>query len=129
MSEFEDKLNTLLSNPDAMAQVMQLAQNLSSPSGENSSTDAPPPQDTAAEEGPDISALLSQFTNGFDPDLLQRLLPVIQQMNRSQSSETSAFLYALRPFLRPERRDKVERAAQLAKMIHLAKVFLTKREE
>ena len=29
MSELEDKLNSLLSNQDAMAQVMQLAQSLS----------------------------------------------------------------------------------------------------
>ena len=29
MAEFDDKLNSLLSNPDAMSQIMQLAQSLS----------------------------------------------------------------------------------------------------
>ena len=29
MAEFEEKLNSLLSNPDAMAQIMQMAQSLS----------------------------------------------------------------------------------------------------
>lgn len=29
MAEFDDKLNSILSNPDAMAQIMQLAQSLS----------------------------------------------------------------------------------------------------
>ena len=53
----------------------------------------------------------------------------MSQMNRNESSETSALLYALQPFLRDKRRDKVARAAQLAKLIHLAKVFLTTREE
>ena len=98
MSELEDKLNSLLSNQDAMAQVMQLAQSLS-------------------QSGAGAAALLS------------RLLPVLSQMNRNESSETSALLYALQPFLRDKRRDKVARAAQLAKLIHLAKVFLTTREE
>ena len=74
-------------------------------------------------------AILSQLTGGLDPALLSRLLPVLSQMNRNESSETSALLYALQPFLRDKRRDKVARAAQLAKLIHLAKVFLTTREE
>ena len=29
MAEFDEKLNSLLSNPDAMSQIMQLAQSLS----------------------------------------------------------------------------------------------------
>ena len=77
----------------------------------------------------DLNAMLSQPTGGLDPALLSRLLPVLSQMNRNESSETSALLYALQPFLRDKRRDKVARAAQLAKLIHLAKVFLTTREE
>ena len=77
----------------------------------------------------DLNAMLSQLTGGLDPALLSRLLPVLSQMNRQESSETSALLYALQPFLRDKRRDKVARAAQLAKLIHLAKVFLTTREE
>ena len=63
-----------------------------------------------------------------DPAMLQKLLPVLGQMNRPASSETAALLHALRPFLKPERRDKVERAAQLARLIHLAKTFLLSQE-
>ena len=62
------------------------------------------------------------------PAMLQKLLPVLGQMNRPASSETAALLHALRPFLKPERRDKVERAAQLARLIHLAKTFLLSQE-
>ena len=29
MAEFDEKLNSILANPDAMAQIMQLAQSLS----------------------------------------------------------------------------------------------------
>ena len=132
MSELEDKLNSLLANQDAMAQVMQLAQSLSQ-SGVGAAS-PPPPQSGAAAGNAmpgagDLNAMLSQLTGGLDPALLSRLLPVLSQMNRNESSETSALLYALQPFLRDKRRDKVARAAQLAKLIHLAKVFLTTREE
>ena len=127
MSEWEDKLNTLISDPDAMAQVMQMAQNLSqqmgasggaasSSGGPTAAADVPPPQE------------LSSLLGGVDPALIQRLLPLLSQMNRAESSETTAFLLALRPFLKPERRDKVERAAQLARLIHLAKLFLLSQE-
>ena len=70
----------------------------------------------------------SPLPSGVDPALIQRLLPLLSQMNRAESSETTAFLLALRPFLKPERRDKVERAAQLARVIHLAKLFLLSQE-
>lgn len=127
MSEWEDKLNTLISDPDAMAQVMQMAQSLSqqmgasggaasSSGGPTAAADVPPPQE------------LSSLLGGVDPALIQRLLPLLSQMNRAESSETTAFLLALRPFLKPERRDKVERAAQLARVIHLAKLFLLSQE-
>lgn len=138
MSELEDKLNSLLSNQDAMAQVMQLAQSLSQSgagAADSGSAASPPPPQSGAAAGNampsagDLNAMLSQLTGGLDPALLSRLLPVLSQMNRNESSETSALLYALQPFLRDKRRDKVVRAAQLAKLIHLAKVFLTTREE
>ena len=127
MSEWEEKLNTLISDPDAMAQVMQMAQSLSqqmgasggaasSSGGPTAAADVPPPQE------------LSSLLGGIDPALIQRLLPLLSQMNRLESSETTAFLLALRPFLKPERRDKVERAAQLARLIHLAKLFLLSQE-
>jgi len=121
VSEFENKLNSLLADPNAMAQVMQLAESLQGQLGTDTPAQAPAP--TIESAAPD---LLSQLTGGLDPALLTRLLPVVQQLNRKESSEAAQLLYALRPFLRPERRDKVERAVQLARLAHLARVFFTK---
>lgn len=129
MNEWEEKLNTLLSDPDAMSQVVNMAQALSAQMGGNApqgeGNAAPPPQN--ASPPPDDGNPFSQL-GSIDPKLLQRLIPVIRQMNRPESSETSAFLYALRPFLKPSRRDKVDRAVQLARMIHLAKTFFNSQE-
>lgn len=127
MSEWEDKLNTLISDPDAMAQVMQMAQSLSQQMGASGGAASSSGDPTAAAEHPPPQEL-SSLLGGVDPALIQRLLPLLSQMNRTESSETTAFLLALRPFLKPERRDKVERAAQLARVIHLAKLFLLSQE-
>lgn len=139
MAEWEEKLNTLLSDPDAMAQVMQMAQSLSQQLGTQSgaqpeengaaasagsaSSAPPPPPDGAGTSSaalPDLSALLGSI----DPATIRKLMPVLAQMNRPESGETAALLHALRPFLKQERQEKVDRAAQLARLIHLAKTFL-----
>ena len=129
MSEWEEKLNTLLSDPDAMAQVMQMAQSLSQQMGQPGGAAPPPPNGAAApppspppQEGQANASF--PLPGGIDPSLVQKLLPLLSQLNRPESGETAAFLRALRPFLKPERQDKVERAAQLARFIHLGKTLL-----
>lgn len=128
MSEWEEKLNTLLSDPDAMAQVMSMAQNLSQQLGAKDGDPAAPDGD-AADSGtsdpgssapPDLSSLLGSL----DPAAIRKLTPLLSQLNRPESGETAAFLRAMRPFLKPERQEKIDRAAQLARLIHLAKTFL-----
>ena len=47
MAEFDDKLNSILSNPDAMAQIMQLAQSLSG-GGEGGPTPPTPKKQNTA---------------------------------------------------------------------------------
>lgn len=132
MSEWEEKLNTLLGDPDAMAQVMGMAQSLSQQLGGKGGEAAPnggAEKETAdsgagGEEPPDLSSLLA----GLDPALLRRLPPLLAQLNRPESGETAALLHALRPFLKPGRQEKLDRAAQLARIIHLGKVLLLPQE-
>ena len=40
-------------------------------------------------------------------------------------SNARQLLYALRPYLREDRQDKVERALQLARLFHIGKKFLS----
>nr|WP_325231547.1 hypothetical protein [uncultured Oscillibacter sp.] len=142
MAEFDDKLNSILSNPDAMSQIMQLAQSLggggqpaaSSPPQPN----APGPQQTSSWGSPPPQApppppmggggdLLSSLLGGggLDPGLLSRLLPLIQELGDQRESNARNLLYALRPYLRSDRQEKVERALQLARLFHLGKKFLS----
>ena len=43
VAEFDEKLNSILSNPDAMSQIMQLAQSLSGGQEQPSAPPSPPP--------------------------------------------------------------------------------------
>ena len=140
MAEFDEKLNSILSNPDAMAQIVQLAQSLS---GDSQGTASPQPPPASAPPQQPASAppvqpfsrppapppqggadLLSSLTGGMDPTLLMKLMPLVQELGSQNDSNARQLLYALRPYLKPERQEKVERALQLARLFHLGKKFL-----
>lgn len=138
MAEFDDKLNSLLSNPEAMAQIMQMAQSLSgvqaqqpvhqvpqAPPQQPFPPPPPPPVQQAASQGSNPLAALSGLTGGMDPAMLTKLLPLIQELGSQNDSNARQLLYALRPYLKPDRQEKIERALQLARLFHLGKKFLS----
>ena len=101
----EQQLNAILENPDAMSRIMALAKHLSG-------------KEPPIEEEKPISSDL-----GIDPQILTKFLPLLKDLNRCNSS-SSQLLLALRPYLKEERQQKVERAIRLAHVIHITKQFL-----
>lgn len=146
MSEFDEKLNALISDPGSMAKIMELAQSLGGPAGGGQAPppQGPPPAGGGPSPGPspgnggfpggappppgrglsDLGSLLS----GLDPALLARLLPLAQELGGAQNSQAAALLFALQPYLKPERQANVPRALQLARLLRLGKRFLRDRE-
>lgn len=134
MAEFDEKLNSLLSNPEAMAQIMQMAQSLSGgqaqqpvqqPPQRPVQPPPPPPMQPPTPSGGDILSSLSGLTGGMDPAMLTKLLPLIQELGSQNDTNARQLLYALRPYLKPDRQEKIERALQLARLFHLGKKFLS----
>ena len=119
MSDFEDKLNNILSSPETMAQVAALAQQLTG-GGEPASAPPPPPPAGDSPGAPDLGNLLG----GLDPSMVGRLLPLLQEWNSPLNDQRAALLHALRPFLKPERQEKVDQALRVAHLIHMGKKFL-----
>ena len=127
MSDFDEKLNALLSDPDRMAQIMHMAQALSGSSAFNE----PPQQETTQQQPPPpphtpspTNDLLSSLTGGLDPKLLMRLLPLLKDLSSDNSSNARTLLYALKPYLKQERQARIERALQLARLLHIGKKAL-----
>lgn len=138
MAEFDEKLNSLLSNPEAMAQIMQMAQSLSggqaqqpvqqvpqAPPQQPVQPPPPPPLQQAPSPGGSPLSALSSLTGGMDPAMLSKLLPLIQELGSQNDSNARQLLYALRPYLKPDRQEKIERALQLARLFHIGKKFLS----
>lgn len=126
---FSEKLNAILADPDAMGKIMSLAQSLD---GEAAPNDQDTPEDPPVLSGdqapPDLSGLLSAFTGGsggegLDPKLLQLAGRLLSEWNRPDDHKT-ALLAALRPYVKPERYAKVDRAIQIAKFSRLIRVAL-----
>ena len=135
MSELEDKLNTILGDPQAMGQIMALAQSLGG--GQDQPPEAPPPPDHRDEpppsghgqaaSPPDLSALLGSLTGegggGLDPRLLTLGARIMSEYNADDGGRT-ALLQALRPFVKERRYAKLDRAIQIAKLSRLIRVAL-----
>lgn len=115
MEDMDSRLNALLSDPEAIGRIMALAQQLS---GESAASSPPPPSAPPPPPPP-------QEDDGFDPMVLLKFLPLLQELRQDNSSQTMQFLMALRPYLKPDRQPKVERAVKLAHLICVGKKFLT----
>ena len=117
MPELEEQLNRILGDADAMARITALADQLTGKAPPPEPTPAPPPvtPPDAAENSGDAPLI--------DPQLLSRMLPLLRELGHT-NARSSQLLYALQPYLKEERRDKVERAVRLAHVICVAKEFI-----
>lgn len=104
MSELEEKLGAMLSNPQLMQQISSLVQAMGQPS-----PSPPPPTPPQQPSEPDLSQLQG--------------LASLLQSNRIDTNQ-QALLRALSPYLSPWRVGKLERAMRASKMAGLASIFL-----
>ena len=100
MAEMEDKLNSILSDPNMMQKIMSMAQALDG----SSQPDAPNRQESPF---PDI-----------DPAMVQRLSGLARQSGIDKREQS--LLRALGGYLSQERVNRLERAMRAAKMAKIA---------
>lgn len=105
MEGLEEKLSSIMSDPDTMQKIMAMAQSLGAAS--------PPPK----QEAPQAPALPD-----IDLSMLQKFSGLAQQGTIDQQQRT--LLQALRPYLSAERLQKLEKAMRAAKMAKIASFAL-----
>ena len=114
MSELDEKLNALLSDPGKMAQVMQLAQQLS---GSMGAAPAHPPSASSPAAAPSLP-------DGLDMAAVMRFLPLLQELNHP-NQQAEQLLNSLRHFLQAEKQENIPKAIRLARLIRIGKKALT----
>lgn len=98
----EEKLSQVLNDPNSMAQLMSFAQSLGM-----GPPDAPPPPGPSPGPPPGDDA----FVRG--------ILQLVRQANQKDGPQ-EALLAALKPYLRPDRREKLDRAMRIARISQIA---------
>lgn len=121
MSEWEEKLGSILADPQAMGQIMSLAQSLGAPS--KSPQETPSTKEKEENPSPDPASFFHSFAEKLDPRLMETLLRAVNEYQADDDSRT-ALLQALRPFVKKERYAKLDRAIELARMTRLIRIGL-----
>ena len=103
MDTMEDKIGTILQNPEMMQKIMAMAQSLNA----STTPQEAPPEKGAAPNIPDI-----------DMGMLQKMSGLAKQ--GSIDKQQQALLRALHPYLSSQRIQKLENAMRAAKMAKIA---------
>ena len=102
MDDIGAAIQNFLAQPGAMEQVEAMARQLGLEPGE--------PAGPSTESG-----------SGLSPELVSALSGALQ--GASAPNEATALLEALRPMLRPEKQNKVDRAIRAVRMMHTARLL------
>lgn len=106
MDNMEEKLNSILGNPQLMQQIMSMAQSFSQYQSE------PPRQETH-----EVTT-----TPEIDPAMLGKIMSFAGKTGPDKDQQ--ALLKALGPYLTTQRIQKLEKAMRAAKLANLASSFL-----
>ena len=106
MSELEDKISQILNNPEALKQVQSLGEQL------GLSRSAPEPPKLPPSGVPVSDDMLGTIT---------RLAPLMQSLK--SDDDTTRLLNALKPFLSEDKRQKLDRAEKLIKLVKMIPIL------
>ena len=108
MSDIQDKINKILSDPEALKQLQGLGAQL------GLSGDSPVSQPSSPPPAP---APIASGVNGELMSALTKFAPMISGF--SEDDDVSRLLHALRPFLSEEKQQKLDRAQRLMKLVRI----------
>lgn len=106
MDDISKTLADLLNDPDSLSRMREMAENLLG----NQSGPSPPPQNDAGSIFGDMD---------IDPAQIGKIMSVMSRLKSNRDDERSRLLLALKPHLSPPRREKVDTAVKLLKLIDL----------
>ncbi len=114
MSELEDRINSVLSDPEQMEKITQMAKSLMGGSSQESGG--------GDREAHDLPGGL-----GIDPSALQRIGRLLSR-GESRKPQERALLEAMQPYLSEKRRSKMDKAIKLARLARIARLAMGEME-
>ena len=111
MEDIQEKLSALLSDPDGMNKIKTIAESLFN--GDDAKKTPTPEPDTP--QSSDFS-----LPDGFD---ISKIMGLMSVFNSNRNDRRSELLLALKPHLSVERREKVDKAVKLLKIVSLLPVL------
>lgn len=113
MGELEDRINSVLNDPQQLSEITRLARSFM---GGGMESAAEHPDNGPQSAAPAASGLFDQL--GLDADALSRLGSVLGASGGSSNSQ--ALLEAMKPYLSDKRKKKMDKAMKLARLAKLA---------
>ncbi len=149
MASMEDKISSLLSSPEAVEQLMSVVKSLASDSDSaqaESTSGAGVAQDSDGQRfepafnpsgglPDDLGGILSKLTghgsgsggglggSGIDPKMMSLMMKLLSSYS-SGDDDKARLLYAIKPYIRSERQEKIDKAIQIVRLAKVAKVAL-----
>lgn len=109
MDDLSEKLAELLNDPESFEQLREMAESvLGGQKTNNESRNEPSPDLNSAADGIDL-----------DPVQITKIMSLLSQLKSSGNDSRSKLLLALKPLLSPPRREKVDTAIKLLKLIDM----------
>lgn len=102
MDDFQEKLGSILANPQLMGQIMNMAQSMGR-------SQPPPMQNPPRQQSPEQAMLKA----------------LMSRPQAAQNKQQQNLLAALRPFLAAEKFSRLERALQAAQLAQMATAMLS----
>ena len=116
MSELEDRLNSVLSDPEQMAKISKLAQSFMA--GDSSASKA-----GGAAPGAPFGGAVGDDALGLDPAMLGRIGRLLSG-GAAENKQERALLEAMRPYLSEKRRSKMDKAMRIARLAGIARIAM-----
>ena len=106
MDDISKNFADLLNDPESLSRLREMAENILGGNSEN-----PPSQES------DTSSLFGDMD--IDPSQIGNIISVMSRLKNNQNDDRSKLLLALKPHLSPPKREKVDTAIKLLKLIDL----------
>lgn len=113
MAEFEEMLNSILSSPEEMEKIMGLAKELSGSAPQPEKPAGAPP------EKPGVPGL-----GDLSPKMLASLGKLMGKLGSDKGDDKAALMRSVKPYLKPERQEALDRAVKIARIAHVARAAL-----